>query len=109
MVRNTSRVVSVPYQIRPTSNRVSGDVVVVKATGDISIQAINKEPYNLDVWTVYPVDTLGNDYLVITHTMMPFFQIITAYPGNNVIVSKRINADRVTMHLSHLYLVIRPC
>ncbi|XP_074837440.1 IgGFc-binding protein-like [Carettochelys insculpta] len=61
--------VTIPPQAEMSGAKIFDNTVFIQADSDISILALNSKPNSVDTTPVYPVQSLGTEYYVITPTV----------------------------------------
>ena len=72
--RDTNAVVAVPEAARSDVTGFWDGSFLIQSTHAVGVQCINKEPYNMDGFLLYPTDVQGTEYYVMTG-MFPCFQV----------------------------------
>lgn len=76
--------VSFNHAIRGIGTELSNKGIEIKSSKEITVYAVNKERVTTDAYVVFPVDTLGYMYYVITWTMRSTFMIVATDDNTNV-------------------------
>lgn len=76
--------VELNYSMRGIGTEMSDKGIEIQSSQEITVYAVNKHIHSTDAFVVFPVDTLGYIYYVITWTIRSTFLILATEDYTNV-------------------------
>ena len=94
---------TLPPEIRSTESGPGDKAVLIRATGDIVVSTLN--PGSCGMYTVLPIDALGNDYVISTWAPDAgedsFFALISTQPDTTISIT--INGIQDSIQIAQQY------